>query len=149
MQPSPIQLTDLRFIGVKIWARSIGEEDSATEGEFDFDGVIIGESIEVAPIGEETNPTAFAVKLRIVIENKEGKFAPYDVDIEAAGLFEVHGEVIADKREDLVVVNGCAMIYGAIRELVLNVTSRGANGSLVLPTVNFLDHKKTMEKTTD
>lgn len=148
MLPSPIQLIDLRFIGTKVWARPIPEDkpEDAEAKTFDFDGVVIGESVEVVAIGNTDDPTEFAIRLRILIENKEGKVAPYDIDIEAAGLFEVNSKENKEKRVDLAEINGCAILYGAIRDLILNITSRSAAGILMLPTVNFLDRKtKTAE----
>lgn len=144
MQPSPIQLVDLRFIGSKVWARPIPDDESPeTEIQaFDFDGVVIGESIEVVAMGDADDPREYAVRLRVFVENNEGKLAPYNIDVEAAGLFEVNSKVNKNERAELIEVNGCAVLYGAIRDLVLNLTSRSAAGMLMLPTVNFLDRKK-------
>lgn len=146
MQPSPIQLKNLVYLGFRVWARTLSEdEQKANETPFDFNDVMIAEGVDVRPLDGEQH-TLFAVQLHIVIENKEGKLAPYDVDIEVAGLFEVNQSVPKEDRRELVDVNGCSVLYGAIRDLVLNLSSRSANGPLMLPTVNFLDrrnHKPT------
>lgn len=138
MQPSPIQLKDLNYIGFKVWARPLAKDEEEPGTSFNFDGVMIGESVDVA----EIDPTTFAIKLRIVIENKEGTVAPYDIDIEVAGLFEINEIIKLEDRKEMIEVNGCAVIYGAIRDIVLNLTSRSANGPLMMPTVNFLDRRK-------
>lgn len=142
MQPSPIQLKDMSYIGFKVWARSLTEDEQASIDKFDFNDVMIGESIEFAALGDQDDPENYAVKLKITINNEEGKKAPYDVDVEVAGFFSISKKTPIADREDFIVVNGCAILYGAIRDLVLNLTSRSGNGSLLLPTVNFLDHRK-------
>lgn len=50
------------------------------------------------------------------------------------GLFEVHPEFAEDKRLDLVRMNGGSLLLGAIREMVLTITSRSARGPFELPT---------------
>jgi len=146
MRPSPIQLKDLSYLGFKIWPRQLTEVAAGAEHstglEFDFNDVMIGESIEVAAVGDTSEPTTFAVKLRLLIDNKEGKLAPYEVDVEVAGFFEVNMSIKPEERAEMADVNGCAVLYGAIRDLVLNLTSRGVNGPMLLPTVNFLDRRK-------
>lgn len=142
MQPSPIQLEDMSYIGFKVWARSLTEDEQASIEKFDFNDVMIGESIEFAALGDQDDPESYAVKLKIAINNEEGKKARYDVDVEVAGFFSISKKIPIADREDFIVVNGCAILYGAIRDLVLNLTSRSGNGPLLLPTVNFLDHRK-------
>lgn len=141
MLPSPIQVKDITYLGFKVWARPLGEGEELDD-DFDFTDVIIGESVEVAVLGDKDDPEKYAVKLRIVIDNKEGKLAPYEIDVEVAGLFTVNRKTAIKDKEDLIVVNGCAVLYGSIRDLVLNLTTRSASGPLMLPTVNFLDKRK-------
>jgi preprotein translocase subunit SecB len=50
------------------------------------------------------------------------------------GFFEVHPEFAEDKRLDLVRMNGGSLLLGAIREMVLTLTSRSARGPFELPT---------------
>lgn len=141
MQPSPIQLKDLTYTGFNVWHRTLNEEERQSAPLFDFDGVMIGEAIEVVDLTADDTPS-FAVKLRIVIANEEGKLAPYKLDIEVFGIFGVNTSVAREDRAELIEVNGCAILYGAIRDLVLNLTCRSINGAMILPTVNFLDRRK-------
>jgi len=142
MLPSPIQLRHMAYVGIKVWPRQLVEEES--DGQlFDFNEVMIGEGIEVTLLPAEAGKdTVYAVKLHIQIKNEEGKLAPYDIDIEVAGLFEIDDKVKPEDREDMITINGCAVLYSAIRDQVLTLTSRSANGQLMLPTVNFIDRKK-------
>lgn len=139
MQPSPIQLKDMRYLGIKVWARTLEKDDDEPSEDFNFEGVIIGERIEVATVGDENEPAMFAVRLHITIANEEGKVVPYDLDIDVAGFFTVSNKIPKEKREELVTVNGCAVLYSAIRDQVMTLSARSHHGVLILPTVNFLD----------
>lgn len=112
MQPSPIQLTELSYIGFKVWARSLTEDEQASIEKFDFNDVMIGESIEFATLGDQDDPESYAVKLKITINNEEGRKAPYDVDVdvEVAGFFVINKIIPMADREDFIVVNGCAVL---------------------------------------
>lgn len=148
MLPSPIQLKEMIYLGIKVWAQPIENVEEGKEApavDFDFNGVRIGERIESQAFAETENaePTLYGVKLRIAIENKEGKIAPYTIDVEVAGYFEVNKNVPLEKREDLVIVNGTAVLYSAIREQVMTITARSSQGKFILPTVNFQDRLNT------
>ena len=148
MRPSPIQLKEMVYLGIKVWPQLLEETDGqVTAASFDFNGVMIGERIEVQILGEEDNPMFYGVKLRISVENKEGKIAPYDLDVEVAGVFEIINKKIKkEEREEMVTVNGCAVLYSAIRDQIMTLTARSVRGALILPTVNFQDK---VEKKTD
>jgi preprotein translocase subunit SecB len=47
--------------------------------------------------------------------------------------------------ETLVEYNGPAVLYGSIRELVMQVTSRGPFPPIVLPTVSFVNPETKVE----
>lgn len=141
MLPSKLQLQELFYLTIKIAARPNLPED--VEGTpFDFNGVNIAEGVELTVIDEnKEDPKVFALKLRVVIENKQGKVAPYDIDVEAAGIFVVIPTMPIEERDEFVLINGCSVLYGAIRDQIHTLTSRSARGSLVLPTVTFLDYR--------
>ena len=141
MQPSNIQLQEFFYLAIKVAARPNTNEEAEVV-PFDFNGVHIAEGVELSVIdSNKENPKLFAVKLRIVVENKEGKLAPYDVDVEAAGIFEVLPSMPIEEREEFVLINGCSVIFGAIRDQLLTLTSRSVRGPLLLPTVTFLDYR--------
>lgn len=141
MQPSPLQLLKLCFSGIRVLPDQNNFNEEITRG-FDFNGVCIREVTETILVEEESDSSIYRVILRIAIENEEGKKAPYQVDICAYGDFHVNEKVPAEDRPNLVTVNGCSMLYGAIRELVMTLTSRSSHGMLTLPSVNFLDKIK-------
>jgi len=142
MQPSQIQLKEMVYLGIKVWPQPLDGTEEPTTTPFDFNGVVIGERIETQTFGDEADPLLYGVKLRIAIENAEGKIAPYTLDIEVAGYFEVSNKIQKENREEMVIVNGCAVLYSAIRDQVMTLSARSSQGTLILPTVNFLDRVK-------
>jgi hypothetical protein len=62
------------------------------------------------------------------------------------GFFEVHSEFAENKRLDLVRMNGGSLLLGAIREMVLTITSRSARGPFELPTFDARMFLKQPEK---
>lgn len=88
------------------------------------------------------NPVDFIISLRLTVRNDDGKECPYLFDLEAVALIQLAQSVPAEKREELAEVNGLAITYGAMREMLVGLTSRMEYGALVLPGVNFQDHVK-------
>lgn len=72
---------------------------------------------------------------------------PYTVDVQAVGQFEVRPDWPEEDKEKLVTITGSSILYGAIREQVLTLTSRGPNTPLMLPTITF--RPKQEEKTAE
>lgn len=75
--------------------------------------------------------------------------ATFKGQIEFEGLFDVHPEFPEGKIDDLVRMNGGAILYGAVRELVLNLTARSKHGPFEMPTIDarmFLDQSGQEKK---
>lgn len=142
MQPSIIQLLEMHFLGIKVWPRPSEELEEQDIASFDFNGVEIGEIADTQLLNVKDDPLVYGVILRIVIENKGGKIAPYDIDVCVYGHFKISKNVPKEKRENLVAVNGCSMLYGAIREQVMTLSARSIHGMLMLPTASFKDKIK-------
>lgn len=150
MQPSPIQLKNILFRGILVWPRQPEPTENNKSYEainFDFDGVDITEFVRLVPPGPD-NSDLYELILRLSIRNEDGKKSPYIVDIEVYGSFEVSG-IEKESHHDIVLINGCAILYSAIREQVSSITSRSIYGTLILPTVNFLDKKSNKEQVTE
>lgn len=62
--------------------------------------------------------------------------ANYQGQIEFEGIFDVHPEFPVERTEEMVRMNGGAILYGAIRETVLNLSSRSKHGPFELPTID-------------
>ena len=95
---------------------------------------------------KDNDESKYALKLVIEIEPKsEGSF-PYSIGIGMEGFFTIIDEKAVKNKRNLVLVNGSAMLYGAIRENLLMIMSRFEYGNLMMPTVNFVDLAEMMEK---
>ena len=66
----------------------------------------------------------------------ESAEANYDGTLEMEGAFEIHPQFPNEKIEEFVRMNGGALLYGAIRELLMTLTSRCKSGALELPAVD-------------
>ena len=154
MKPSPIQLLQLTFKRIHV---EIDPEHAPAEPAnplttvFVFDGVGITTEIGLAEIdmAHERGPM-YLVSLQVLVDNQPSetepdcKFSPYRIDIEVAGIILLpKGAEKLGNPHDLVSVNGAALLWSAIREQVLTLTSRMPAGPVMLPTVHFHDLKQT------
>ena len=88
----------------------------------------------------EQNNRLWKVVIVITVRpSEDAKFCPYVIDAELLGFFEVHPSVEESAIQDLVTCNGPAILFGAARELILFITSRGPMPPLMLPSVTFID----------
>lgn len=156
MKPSPVQLIQQLFKHVKVEldpAHLPAEVPNPLTSVFTFDGVSLQSEVGVG----EADPhhergTMFFVELRVVVDNEpnpdvqEQKYAPYKIDVAVEGvvLIPKGAEKVGDP-EDLAAVNGTSMLWSAVREQVLTVTSRMRAGPVVLPSVHFHDLRKRNE----
>lgn len=145
MEPSIIDLLGMRFAGVKVIPQPNDKVDDKDIEAFDFEGVAIGEASNTFLLNED-DPYLYGVILKLSIDNAVGKVAPYDIEVCAVGHFKINKNVPLEKRYNLISVNGCSILYGAIREQVMNITARSIHGMLVLPTASFKDKIKEEEK---
>jgi preprotein translocase subunit SecB len=83
------------------------------------------------------NKKLWRVGLEVTCTPIPGNITPYFIQVESVGFFEVSDSVPVDKVEGIVANWGPAMLYGAIRELVVLITSRGPNPGVVLPSFSF------------
>ncbi|HKR46038.1 MAG TPA: hypothetical protein VJU59_41330 [Paraburkholderia sp.] len=142
MQRSPLDLQHYHFNKLEIQTTSNSSASQAATGAGpypSFDGVDYSANVQVAAPIEQSSPYRFALKLGLKCLPKEADDPfPYSFDVEAEGFFEVIAED-EQKAHKLVVANGAAVLYGAIREQMLTLTGRFPQGPMMLPTVNFLN----------
>lgn len=120
---SPIQT--LRHYVHSVDFNPAKEVDRDIEGDLD----ILLKSVE-----EDGN---WNVILGVKFGNEEGESAiPYHGKIVIKGIFEVVEGFPEDKIEDLVHMNGGAILYGAVRELFVLLSSRSEEGAFELPTLD-------------
>jgi hypothetical protein len=90
----------------------------------------------------------YLVSLRVIVDNEPAddrptlKYSPYLIDVEVRGVVVIpNGAEKLAPPEDLAAVNGASVLWSALREQVLGVTSRMLAGPVMLPTMNFHDLK--------
>lgn len=142
VQLSPLQMKHLIFTKIVVeLADSLEKTNELWAPSFDMSGVIVLTEISTAMPDDQVNdPVNFMVTMRLAILNEaEGsKKAPYKIDIAAQAWFDISTGIEVGKREDLVRINGASLMMGAIRELVIQLTSRSGFGALTLPTLRFM-----------
>lgn len=153
MKPSPIQLLQLMFKHVRVELDQLHQPPEIPNpliSAYTFDGVSIQSEVglgEADPNHERG--TVYFMELRVIVDNMpnadtpDQKFSPYTIDIATEGVILIPkgAEKLADP-EDLAAVNGASLLWSAVREQVLAITSRMRAGPVVLPTVHFHDLKK-------
>ena len=147
MNVSPIQLKFYSVSRLSIVPKESISINLPTQPNelFDWSGVNLQTNIEFGwgdNATDEQRP--FAMRLGLAINNETGTAAPYNVDIELVGYFELIGKIPVDLQpQDLAQINAAAILYSAIRELLFSNTVRFPRGPMILPGVNFLDLKAT------
>jgi preprotein translocase subunit SecB len=91
------------------------------------------------------NAKHWLVELTVRLKGDKHK-AAYAGEFSVAGRFHVVDDLSEDASANLVKVNGPSILYSAVRELVLQLTSRGPYRSVLLPCVSFIDHLENAKK---
>jgi len=130
MNPSPLQLERHFFTKVLIDANPAGKVGAANQ---------LNCQVEVGTA--EGDPKRFQVTMRLKLLSATGQEACYTGEVHAVGLFQVLDGWPAEKIPVLVEANGAALLYGAIRELLLNLTARGPWPAVQLNSVTFVKPK--------
>lgn len=153
MKAAPLQLLQVMFrkISVELDERHAPEEPpNPYTSIFVFDGVEITTECGIGELDpSHERGRLYLVTLRVLIDNQpkgeapERKYSPYVIDVEARGVVVVpKGAEQLAPPEDLAAVNGASLLWSAVREQVLSLTSRMPVGPVMLPTMNFHDLKK-------
>jgi preprotein translocase subunit SecB len=85
----------------------------------------------------------WALELTVSHSCSEGQNFPYNFKVALLGFFAFrNGSATSEAEQQFVRVNGSSMLYGAAREIVRSMTSRGPWEELFLPGVSFYDPPK-------
>lgn len=154
MKPSPIQLLQLMFkrVNVELDPSHLPPEiPNPLLAAFTFDGINIQTEVGIGIAEHDAERgQVFFLELRVTVDNKplqeatDQKFSPYTIDVAAEGVVLVpKGAERLGPPEDLASVNGASLLWSAVREQVLAITSRMRAGPVMLPTVHFHDLKQS------
>ena len=88
----------------------------------------------------------YAVFLNLEMRAPEGKNTPYAIKMEMFGYFQVPDEMPEELREKMVKTNGSSILYGAAREIIREMTSRGIFRKIYFPTVSFARNEKNTKQ---
>lgn len=125
---SPIQLKQHVILKVQLEPRLTESDDEMGESK-------TSHFINVSRSPDDDHQWLAQVGVKIEDED-ESTPAPYIGEIIVAGSFDLDPQFPEEKAETMVRFNSGSILYGAIRELVLSLTSRSVHGDLVLPTVD-------------
>ena len=124
----PLRLEKHYFSRVSISALDAKNAESATMGTTQV-------SLSVGKDKKNNRHYKIILKVRIISEQNKPLF--YQGEVICIGLFWVDEKYPEAQIEKLVAVNGSGILYGAIREMIANITARGPWGSLSIATANF------------
>ncbi len=144
MKASQLSLDDLTFLEVSV---NVNQDYIGKINEFDFDGVMFNWGIRHGKRNDEG--TEWWVGLEVGMKSDEDKQCPYHLNVRAAAMFSLPDDYPQEKRECFIYESGASLIYGAIREMVMNISSRSAHGALMLPTASFFGSFADRQKETD
>lgn len=76
------------------------------------------------------------LRVEVKISDIEGKFPDNEIEVEFDGIFAVLPDYPEEIADQIVRMNGGAVLYGAARELIHQLSSRTPCGSFELPTID-------------
>jgi preprotein translocase subunit SecB len=151
VQLSPLQLLEYTFEGLSVALTP--DYDNANR---DTSSVVAPSTMTletecgIADIQDKDAFSDYALKLILKVTPSEAASAPYSLTVAVRGLFRMHrmsDEKDLGDRKDRALVNGITVLYGVAREMVTTITSRSANGQMLLPTLKFSDLAKASTAT--
>lgn len=127
MNPSPLQLE--RHFFTKIHVDAHRDSDLSPN-------VKLSSEVEIARADQD--PKRFQLTLRLKLLPSSDKKPNYTAEIHVIGLVRVAENWPEAKVLQLVEANGPALLYGAAREMLCNLTARGPWPMLCLNSVTFV-----------
>jgi len=125
---SPIQLREHRFTELRLKAVENGTDKGLPS---------ITTTIWYDP--DPKTPNQWILVLLVQLSSDPSKPFWYDAEIRIQGLIAAADTLNQDVKEQLALTNGFSVLYGAVRELLLNLTARSVYGPVPLPTLSFVE----------
>lgn len=144
MQLSPLQLLEYVFDGVSVQpVEGYKLDPEVSPNLVFFPGKLsISAEVGIDLLAEESKYSDYGVSLALKVGPKSDELAPYEVHVTVKGLVRMHlvqADGQAEERRVRALVNGVSLLYGAVRDQVMTITSRSVHGPFLLPSVSFAD----------
>lgn len=144
MQLSPLQLLEYVFDGLSVQpVKGYQADPDVSPSLVFFPGKLsLSAEVGIDLLAEEANYSDYGVNLALKVGPKADEQAPYEVHVTVKGLVRMHlvqAEGQAEERRVRALVNGVSLLYGAVRDQVMTITSRSVHGPFLLPSVSFAD----------
>lgn len=145
MSAQLLLLDRIEFSTIKVESAKNGEFERSSDFpqlEFDFEKAdFLTRSSLSYPPEEAEDPRHFSLRYGVKIDEADQKEfkTPYSIEVEVVGFFRYTGgeEFKGMDRFRAVRFSGYQILYGAIREMVCNLTARGRYGIWQLPARHF------------
>lgn len=146
MKAASLSISKVEFIHIRVESNSDFDGEHSSEFhqlDFPFDGVLFKRRMSLQyDKAKSEDPRTFIFGLSIMLEEDEedpdSKPLPYNVDIKAVVYMKYMSDQHAGmERFRAIRATGYSILYGAIREMVSNLTARGPNGMWSLPSADF------------
>jgi preprotein translocase subunit SecB len=125
---SSLQLRNYHFTFVNIRANTKASQTAKVMAE---------QQVGFVPVEGQPNQWSLQLQLKLDSADQDNPFS-YDMELMVVGIVEIiSADIPVEKRESIAVVNGLGMLYGACREMVMNITARSVYGPCTLPSLNF------------
>lgn len=123
---SPLQLKNLSFKTVCLEVDPDGTFEAAPR---------FNQNLSFAVLDNQRR--FYRLNLELDFDGAPEKPFAYSGRFSVIGIFEVSADFPEDRLVELVRVNGGGLLYGAIRDMILTISSRSLKGGFLLPTLNF------------
>ena len=87
----------------------------------------------------------WSITLKATHQPPAGANSPYFFSLVLVGLFHVNKDYDEPKVERLAKTNGPSVLYGILREMIRDITSRGPYFPIMLPTASFYESKPSSQ----
>lgn len=131
LRASPLQIERHEFLDVEVHATESDESHTSLP-------------LSINRILAQHDGDSLRWRLELTVRfggDKDGKPSVYSGMLRIAGYFHVHEKFPPEKRCQLIEVTGASILYGACREMLANLTARGAHGVVSLPSISFVPPK--------
>lgn len=146
MKAASLSIEKVEFIHVKVETNSDFNGDFSSDFrqlDFPFKGVTFRRRMSLQYDRDKAeDPKGFVFGLNVMLtenaDDEDNVNLPYNIDIKAVVYMQYESDQLSGmERFRAVRATGYSVLYGAIREMVSNLTARSPHGMWSLPSANF------------